>query len=252
MIQEILPLLPQPLGSSLFTLCVIAVTVGALLWIMGAVWSRGIVTLVAVAVGATLGMQLPRWYLWPVNSMSLAVLGAVVLGIIAFAIPRLWVGFTLGAVLCAWALLGTWIVLRGDSTFAPRADWQTSQMIWPDYVKDCFFRFPEHVRRVVPYSMATAMISGLAFTLLWPRFGRAFMGSTLGVTMVFAAGLALMSDRQPQFLVYLPNEWQAQVGMLVGFVLLGALIQWQLLPGRHDIKHVDEQEPQQSLQPQGR
>jgi hypothetical protein len=252
MIQEIIPLLPQPLGSRLFALCVIALTIGGVLWIIGGLWSRGIVTLVAVTVGATLGLNLPRWYLWPINSMSLAVLGAVVLGIFAFAVPRLWVGLTLGAVLCAWAVLGTWILLRGDQTFEPRADWQTEQMIWPQYAQDCFMRLPEPVRRVVPYSMASAIISGLAFTLLWPRFGRAFMGSTLGVTLVFAGGLPLVSDRQPQWLAYLPSEWQAQVGMLAGFVLLGALIQWQILPARHEVKHVEEAEPQQSLQPQGR
>src|SRR5688500_14725601 len=157
--------------------------------------------------------------------MSISVLGAVVCGVSAYAIPRLWVGLTLGFVLCAWALLGTWIALHGDGVFEPRASWQTETMIWPVYAKDFFFRFPEQVRRVVPYSVATAMISGLAFTLLWPRFGRMFMGSTMGVTLVFFAGLTLVADRHPTWITSLPSEWQAQVGTLVGFVLLGALIQ---------------------------
>ena len=252
MIQELLPLLPHPLLPNQFALCVLALTLGVALFFVGGLWSRGIVTLVAVAVGGIAGLNLPRWYLWPVNPMSMAVLGAVVCGVMAFAIPRLWVGLTLGTVLCAWALFGTWVCMRGDGGFEPRAPWQTETMIWPDFVKDCFFRLPEHVRRVVPYSVASAMVSGLAVTLLWPRFGRTFMGSTLAVTLVTVAGLTLMNDRQPQWLMYLPSEWQAQVMLLVGFVLLGALVQWQILPGKHEIKPFEEQEPQQSLQPLGR
>jgi hypothetical protein len=252
MVQDVIPLLPQNLYTSQVALLVIVLLVGTLLWLFGGVWSRGIVTLLAVAIGGLLGMHLPRAYLWPVNSMSIAVLGAVALGVFAYAIPRLWVGLVLGTVLCAWALLGTWITMRGDGRFEERAQWQVETMQWPAYVQDLNARFPDAVRRVVPYSLATAMISGLAFTLLWPRFGRTFMGSTVGVTLVFLAGLTLIADRQPLFLSYIPSQWQAQVGTLVGFVLLGALIQWQLLPGKHETNHPNEQEPQQSLQPQGR
>ena len=125
-------------------------------------------------------------------------------------------------------------------------------MIWPDYIKDLFSRLPEPVRRVVPYSAASAMISGLAFTLLWPRFGRTLMGSTIGVTLVFLSGLTIISAERPESLALFPSEWQAQVALLAGFVLLGALIQWQLLPVRAESNHTSEPEAHQSLQPQGR
>src|SRR5436305_12059060 len=98
MVQELLPMLPQSIDTTMMVVCIIGVIVGWVLWAVGAVWSRAVVTLIAVAVGGAAGMLLPRWYIWPVNSMSTAVLGAVLLGVLAFVIPRLFVGLTLGIV----------------------------------------------------------------------------------------------------------------------------------------------------------
>src|SRR5690348_3854684 len=106
MIQELMPLIPQSLTSEQLLICMAGVLAGAMLWLMGAVWSRAIVTLIAVAVGGLAGELLPRWYILPVNSMAMAVLGATLCGVCAAMIPRLWVGLVLGVVLCAWATFG--------------------------------------------------------------------------------------------------------------------------------------------------
>src|SRR5256885_15770976 len=47
MVQELLPYLPQVATPNAAALCVIAMVAGALLWVCGAVWSRGILTLMA-------------------------------------------------------------------------------------------------------------------------------------------------------------------------------------------------------------
>ena len=56
MVQELLPFLPQALTTEQAAMCVAAIAVAAFLWMAGAVWSRGLLTLVAVALGGTLGM----------------------------------------------------------------------------------------------------------------------------------------------------------------------------------------------------
>src|SRR5689334_19006424 len=128
MVQQLLPFLPQALPTAAAALlCVTAVAVGLFLWLLGGVWARGIVTLIGVALGGWLGMMLPRWYYWPVNSMALATLGAVALGVAAFGVPRISVGLLLGVVLATWAGVGVWINLSGDQPFAWRQDWETNQ-----------------------------------------------------------------------------------------------------------------------------
>src|SRR5687767_12290803 len=203
MVQELLPLLPDVLTTDQAVICVIALLAGVFLWLGGSVWSRGIVTLVAVAIGALLGMYVPRWQMWPANSMALAVLGAVGFGVSAYLVERLWMGLTLGFVLACWAGLGTWMQQRpADFVFPVRDPWQVQHMTPPEYARDLFIRLPVEVQNVLPYAAATAIVSGLAVALLWPRLGRAIGMSLLGVTMTVAFALALVMTQQPRWLPY--------------------------------------------------
>ena len=70
MIQELLPFLPPALTTGQAAICVALLLLGVFLWLAGAVWSRGILALIAVAGGGLLGMMLPRWQNWPLNTMS--------------------------------------------------------------------------------------------------------------------------------------------------------------------------------------
>src|SRR5436189_3717 len=49
MVQELVPFLPQALTTEQAALCVAAIAMAAILWAAGAVWSRGLLTLLAVA-----------------------------------------------------------------------------------------------------------------------------------------------------------------------------------------------------------
>jgi hypothetical protein len=248
MLLDLLNILPLTLTTLGVVLCIAGLVVGGALWLTGANWSRWVVTLMAVAVGGTAGMLLPRWYLWPVNSMSTAVLGAVLLGVLAFIGHRVFAGLTLGGVLVAWAVLAVWVGLRADATLAPRQAWELEQMTVPQYAQDLWQRLPPPVARVVPYAAATAMVSGLCVTLLWPRVGRTLMGASLGVTLLVACGLTLVRAQRPAWLAHVPMEIPVQAGVLAGLTLVGALAQWQLLPSK---KHIDrvEQERQEMQKP---
>jgi hypothetical protein len=86
------------------------------------------------------------------------------------------------------------------------------------------------------------MISGLCITLLWPRVGRLLMATTLGVTLLFLAGLTLISLKQPDWIRYIPPENEAQIGVLLALIVLGTLVQWQILPSRKETAVLDQQQ----------
>jgi hypothetical protein len=249
MIDDLLPYLPQQVSTTVLVLCFIGIGLGWVVWAVGAVWSRGIVTLIGVAVGGGLGMYLPRWYIWPVNSMSTAVLGAVLFGVLAFVIPRLFVGLVLGVLLVLWSSLAMWMLLKGDKPFEFRTEWQVASMTPPEHAADIWQRMPDPVKRVVPYSAATAMISALCITLLWPRAGRMLMASTMGVTLVFGCALVAVVTQKIDWLKYVPMDRQVQGLILLGLVVVGALIQWQFLPGKKHLPVEPVPEEQQSQAP---
>jgi MFS family permease len=233
MVQELLPLLPDVLTTEQAVVCLLCLLAGVFLWLSGSIWSRGIITLFAVAIGALLGMYVPRWQLWPINSMAAAVLGAVGFGLIAFLIERLWMGLTLGLVLACWASLGTWIQQRpADYYFPERAEWQVQFMTPPEYARDIYIRLPIEVQQILPYAAGTGMLSGLAIAFLWPRLGRALGMSMLGVTMSVVFGLVLISTQHPDWLQYIPAPPLSQAGTLVGLVMVGLLAQWPFLAHR--------------------
>jgi hypothetical protein len=233
MVQELLPFLPQTLSTAAVAACAAGVVVGLFLWLLGGVWSRGIVTLLAVALGGWLGTMLPRWYFWPINSMSLAVLGAVGLGVFAFAAPRVWVGLLLGTVLALWAGLGVWMNLGGgDQPFPWRQDWEVREMTPPQHAADLWQRLPEPVQRAAPFAAATALISALAIALLWPRLVRALAFSLGGVTLAFAGALLLLTARRPGWLELVPTQTQVQAAVLAVMALAGLVVQWQFIPSR--------------------
>ena len=235
MVQELLPYLPQASTADTTALCIAIMIVGALMWLCGAVWSRGLLTLAAVALGGTLGMMMPRWQNWPINTMAACVLGAVFCGLSAFVLPRVWVGLMLGVVLSAWVALAVWINFRGGAPWPWRAAWEVAMMTPPEHALDIWQRMPETVRRVVPYGAGTAMISALSLALLFPRVGRLMCFSAGGVTMLFLSALVLICSRRPDWLMYVPPRMDAQAAALGILVLLGMVLQWQFLPSRREV-----------------
>ena len=117
MVQQLLNILPEALRTPHAAICIALLVAGLILWLVGAAWGRAILTLIAVALGGVLGILVPRWQMWPINSMSAAVLGAVGLGVSAFMVERVWSGLLLGVVLVAWTSLGVWMNLGGDQPF---------------------------------------------------------------------------------------------------------------------------------------
>src|SRR5687768_17360039 len=103
MIQEIVNFLPQTLTTGESAACAGIALAATVLWLMGSAWGRPVCALAAVAIGGTLGMLVPRWMNWPINTGATAVIGAIVFGITGWLAARLWAGLLFAIVMAAWA-----------------------------------------------------------------------------------------------------------------------------------------------------
>jgi hypothetical protein len=222
MVQELLTLLPPPTHFAL-VLAIAGSLVGAGLWLTGARYSRGLITLAAVGVGCAVGMLVPAWLDRPVHPMACAVGAAMLAGACGYILHRLWVGIGLGLVLALWATLATWILVGGDE----RWDWpNATESLWA-YAVVVWQQLPELVRLYLPFAAGVAMLSGICATLLWPRLGVVLLYSAGGVSLLLGMGLAAVEYGRPDWMRYLPGETWAQMLTLLGLVAFGAVLQWQ-------------------------
>src|SRR5580700_9659647 len=82
---------------------------GVLLWAAGGAFSRYITTLVAVAVGTSIGMRIPSWLGWQIDGMGTGVAGALLLGLSGYLLHRTWIGVWLAGVLILWSGIAVWM-----------------------------------------------------------------------------------------------------------------------------------------------
>src|SRR5882672_1369520 len=107
MMQQLLSLLPKEINSLAMMIALAGAVLGGILWLGGSRFSRTLMTLISVFVGALVGLQLPRWLPLGLEGWATATLGALVLGISGYALHKVWVGMGLGLVLAGWAALAT-------------------------------------------------------------------------------------------------------------------------------------------------
>lgn len=228
MVHELIQLFPEDPGTSGLIVAVIGSLLGAAIWLLGARISRPVVTLMTVLIGAAIGQAMPGWFGWEISGAGPAVGLALALGITGYALHGMWVGIGLGTVLSTWAALGCWVGFRGSTTWVwPPYDATT---VLSEYVRSVWHALPPDVARVLPYACTTAMISGLAMAILWPRFSLLLGWSCAGATLLAGMGLAAVDYGQPEWIKRIPVESWVQAAMLGALVGVGMLIQWKLGP----------------------
>ena len=229
MVQQLLPFLPQEVGQAALIAAMFGTLVGAGLWLLGARFSRPLITLLAVSLGATIGRSVPAWTGWNVSTMATSVGGAVALGLSAFVMHRVWVGVGLGTLLAVWAALVTWITCRGGAEWAwPAVDATTTLASFGQGLWD---GLPDKVRELLPYACGGSALSGFLAALLWPRLAVVLLYSALGASLLVGMGLTAIENGRPEWITIVPAETWAQVLSLAGLVAFGAIVQWQLAPG---------------------
>ncbi|WP_428940050.1 hypothetical protein [Fontivita pretiosa] len=228
MVQDLIDLLPDDVGTVALIVAIAGCLVGAGLWIVGSRFSRPIVTLLTVLLGATVGMHLPVWCGWEISGAGPAVGGALLLGVTGYVLHGMWVGIGLGTVLALWAAMACWIGFRHGVAWS-WPDVQRGQTIF-SYLAEVWRSMPADVTRIMPYACATAMVSGLGLAIIWPNVSRVLAWSMAGVTLLAGMGVAAVDFGRPEWLVHVPSPLWAQLALLTLLVALGSIVQWKLGP----------------------
>jgi hypothetical protein len=226
MFQQLLTFLPHKLGIFALILFALASIAGVILWLCGARFSRSILTLSAVGIGTIIGLKLPLWCQWTVDPMGPAVGGAIILGISAFALHRLWVGAWLGVLLTLWTGLLMWTLKASDFLWdwPPRKD-----KLFPKYLSDLWLTLPPPMQKYLPICAGVCMVVGLASAIVWPKLGTLVMWSFAGVSLLLT-GWVTIAQIPPGNLGHLPSQLSSQIAVLTGMTAFGALLQWRMSP----------------------
>src|SRR6185312_10749858 len=229
MLREAISLLPDvvarcPLGTAL-GLCAL----GVVLWTAGGRVSRSILALTAVAGGCVVGLHLPDWFGWQIDGMAVAVGAAIVLGTAAILMHRTFIGVLLGIGMMIWAALGTWIFFANESsTWNWRAARWDGDMV--QYLHELWQGLPPQMAHVFPAACFAGFATGVTISVFFPKLGKVLTHSLIGVTLVSLMGAIAASTARPRWLAAVPGSNAAQGLALIGLVVLGALIQWQITP----------------------
>jgi hypothetical protein len=227
---ELQTLFPHEPGTITLIVSLVATLIGVGLWLNGARYSRGILTLTAVALGAVIGMQLPHWRHWSIDPMAPAVGLSVILGFSAFSLHRVWVGFWLGLILAAWTSLALWgIFAPGESWQWPA--WQGGQQLG-QYLSDLWANMPAEMWKYFPYLVSAAILCGLSTAMIWPRAGTLLLWSAAGMSLTIVMGSLALTRLAPAMLHKAPGAFWSQLASVAGLVIIGALVQWRMMPGR--------------------
>jgi hypothetical protein len=226
MVHQYFALLPDAASATTVVVLWVVAACGAVVWAIGAKVSRPLITLTTVLLGASIGMQMPRWFGWDISGAGPAVGMAVVLGVTGFAVQGGWLGALLGLTLAVWAAFVTWVCVgEAQSMSMPVVNEFTTMA---SFFQEWWYQLPPPVAKFLPYTTAAAMVTGLALAILWTRLTTVLAWSLTGATLLVACGLAATQFARPHWLDGRVPGVPLQIGIMVLIVLTGALVQWKL------------------------
>src|SRR5947207_1288440 len=213
-------------GWLVAAMSIVGVVAGLVLWLVGARFSRGIVTLIAVSIGALVGLRMPAWFAVPLGAWSTAVGGALLLGISGYALHRMWVGAGLAFLLALWAGILVWNIYCSGrvGTFPDRV----AGMGIDEYWTQVWNVLPRDFRRIGPFLCGLAIIFGVTVSVFWSRAAAVMLYSVLGVSVLMIMGMLGLAISKPQLLGILPSQTGTQIATFGGMVLFGAIVQWKM------------------------
>src|SRR5688500_12366530 len=174
------------------------VLAGVCLGLIGARFSRSIVTLIAVSIGALVGLRMPSWFAIPIGTWATAIGGALVLGVAGYALHRMWVGAGLSFLLAIWAGVMVWNVYgTGNfSTFPQRV----AGMGIGEYWMGVWDSLPADFRRICPILSSMAIVGGIIISFFWSRTAAVLLYSFMGVSLLSIMGKLGIAISSPNLL----------------------------------------------------
>jgi len=228
MLREIISILPESLGDLSLGVAIGGALVGLAFWLAGARFSRSLITLIAVAIGTSVGMRLPRWLGWSIDGMAIGVGGAVILGVSGYLLHRTWTGLCLGLLLALWGVFGSLIALmRTQPMLAISVDWRTGV---PAACQSMWNQLPISLAHAFAMAVGVGLVVGAAMTIFWPRLSRVTTWSLAGITLIVLMFASAQQTTHSNWIGSLKVSDALQATGLLALVLLGALIQWGILP----------------------
>jgi hypothetical protein len=227
MIQNLLPLFPRRIAGMDLLVIVGVLLIGLALWLTGARFNRQLLALTATVSGGALAFQFPRWYGWSLDPWSAAVLGALVLGVLAFVACRYVTALALGSALAVWAAL-TCIACAGlgHGWTLPSAAADPTSVLG----------LISGIQNSMPHQLATLMLSaaGIAFVagttmgFFWRRLGVVLLWSMTGLLLVLVCSLALVQAGGRTYVRAIPPQGQRQALVIAALLAIGAAAQWKI------------------------
>lgn len=228
MVREVLTVLPDAVTRCPTGIAVGCAIGGLALWVVGARFSRSLLTLAGVSAGTVAGMRLPGWCGWQVDGMGVGVAGAIVLGTFAFLFHRTYIGLLLGTAMMLWAGMGVWVARAGD------AQWNWHAVTWQgdtvQLLRDTWATLPPHLQRSLPIACAAGLATGLMLAVFFGKLSKVLAHSLTGVTLMALMGSVALLHTRPQWLASLPGSNLSQGAILIALVLVGAGWQWRITP----------------------
>jgi len=218
-------------GWMVAAISIVGVLSGLVLWLVGAKFSRGIITLIAVSIGALVGLRMPHWFNVPLGAWATAIGGALLLGCIGYGFHRMWVGAGLAALLALWAGILVWNIYCSGrvGTFPDRVAGMGIDEYWTQ-IWNCL---PRDFRRIGPFLCALGVVFGVVVSVFWSRAASVMLYSILGVSVLMVMGMMAIAISKPQLLGILPSQTGTQIATFGLMVLFGAIVQWRMNPPRY-------------------
>lgn len=227
MFHHFLSFVPDGAGSFWTFMTVVVAAVGTVLWLAGARFSRSLVTLATVAIGAAIGLQLPRWLDLPIGAWATAIAGALVFGVAGWGMHKTWVGAGLGVVMAFWGIAIAWITLGPANGYAWPSRGQHAGFF--DHLGVIWTSFPSSFRWASPIGCLLGIATGAAVAWKYKKFTPMLLYSMLGVTLMIIFGISAMEVGMPTMLAIVPSDRSVQLATLVLMVAFGTAVQYRWL-----------------------
>ena len=227
-LQQFLPSIPAESAAAIGWIASAGALIGLALWLFGSRFSRQLVALVAVAAGAALGLQVPRWIGVTIASWSTATVGALILGVIGYIFHKGFVRIGLAILLAAWGIFAAWLLYAPDSKLKlpTRGD---STKLW-DYALQFWNALPPDLRISAPLGAGAGLLIASILAFLLPRLAISLFYSLIGFCLMTGLGFLSLSQFRPQLLSTFPNEPRTQLISMAVAIAFGTLLQWWLHP----------------------
>lgn len=187
---------------------------GVLVGVCGARFSRGLLTLGLVALGAMLGKHLPGMLSLKLDPMAGTIVGAVLFGVVAFGLYRHVLAGCLGGVVGCTVALGVWVQASQPAEFAWPAGPITGPLALATDLKAALGG--ELANRILAFASVSSLAAS-AVGMFFPRLGALILWTLLGVLLTLFGGLGYTAYYSPGLFEKLPLTAQGQ------FIALGAM-----------------------------